>query len=299
MAVTAPYALAKRDQMYRVILDALADGVTMERQALYRVLPMVHASTANRVIREMLASGQIVARRSLPGQSQPLRYAATMTALDLAVPPVRPILTRVRLHDGGRYRIMSAPCDRHSQGRVLVAMTWREELGVFSSSRGGAMHWPLAKVDAVYSSVARTFVPVSQCDRVPLTRVEKYVPLSTVGQSVVALLTAHGPLNVAEIVELLPHIRKTVLKTQIRRMEADQALMRHGVRMHAGREGTAWTLGPVTLEARPSRGRAAEPDTWVPGVWINPIRARLLGIPVARRQDDEPVDYAHPMRRAA
>ena len=158
MAVTAPYALAKRRAMYDAIIHALADGVTMDRDGLYRVLSMTGTSTANRVIREMLASGQLVARRSAPGACNPLRYAVTLAALDTLPTPIRPTGTRVRLHDGGRYRVMTVPCAQHSQGRVLTNMTWREALGVFTAPRGDHRHYPLDGIESVYSSVVSSVI---------------------------------------------------------------------------------------------------------------------------------------------
>ncbi len=298
MAVTAPYALAKRRAMYDAITDALADGVTMDRDGLYRVIPMVQTSTANRVIREMLASGQLVARRSAPGASNPMRYALTVAALDATVAPERPTGVRVRLHDGGRYRIMTRPCAQHSQGRVLANMTWREAVGVFTAPRADQTRIPLDRIEAVYSSVASGYVPTAQCDRVPLAALP-YTRPTTIGGAVVALLAEHGPLSVSEIAERLPQYRKTVIKSQIMRMGTEQTVMRVGGSAQEGRVVTTWTVGPVPLNGRQSRGRPSEIDTWTPEPWIHPIRRRLLGLPVATRQDDEPIDYAHPMRRAA
>ena len=299
MAVVTEYAQRQRQAMYGAVLDALADGVTMDRTGLYAVLPMVHASTANRVIREMLASGQIVAQRTAPGASHPLRYAATMDALALVVPVVRPSCVRVRLHDGGRYRVISHPCERHTQGRVLVGLTWREGVGVFTNPRGDLTRYPLERIGSVYSSVARGFVPVSQCDRVPLSALP-YVPPTTIACAIVAILTAHGPLSVSEIAERLPQARKTVVKSQMARMATEQKVMRVGRTEQDGRLITTWTVGPVPLTGRPSRGRPAHVDTYTPMPWVNPIRARALGLPVAQATREVPeTDFGNPRRRAA
>jgi hypothetical protein len=298
MAVIAPYAVARRRAMYDAIRDALADGGTMDRDGLYRVIPMVQTSTANRVIREMLASGQLVARRSAPGACNPLRYALTVAALDALPVPDRPTGVRVRLHDGGRYRIMTRPCAQHSQGRVLANMTWREALGVFTAPRADQTRIPLDRIESVYSSVASGFVVTAQCDRVPLTALP-YTPPTTIGGAVVALLAEHGPLSVSEIAERLPQYRKTVIKSQMMRMGAEQTVMRVGGSTQEGRVVTTWTVGPVPLNGRQSRGRPSEVDTWTPEPWIHPIRRRLLGLPVASAEFDVPLDFSHPLRRAA
>ena len=298
MAVTAPYAVAKRRAMYDAITDALADGGTMDRAAITRVIPMVHPEQAKRIIREMLASGQLVARRTAPGACNPMRYALTVAALDALPVPDRPTGVRVRLHNGGRYRIMTRPCAQHSQGRVLSNMTWREALGVFTAPRADQTRLPLDRIESVYSSVASGFVPTAQCDRVPLTALP-YVPPTTVGGAIVALLAEHGPLSVAEIAERLPSIRKTVIKSQIMRMGTEQTVMRVGGTAQEGRVVTTWTVGPVPLNGRQSRGRPAEVDTWTPEPWIHPIRRRLLGLPVASVEFDVPLDFSHPLRRAA
>ena len=298
MAVTAPYALAKRRAMYDAILGALADGVTMDCDGLYRVLPMTGTSTAKRVIREMLASGQIVARRSSPGACNPLRYALTLDALDALPTIARPTGTRVRLHDGGRYRVMTRPCAQHSQGRVLTNMTWREALCVFTAPRGDHRHYPLGVIESVYSSVVSGFVPTAQCDRVPLAALP-YTPPTTIGGAVVDLLAAHGPLSVSEIAERLPQYRKTVIKSQMLRMATEQAVQRVGGATQEGRVVTTWTVGPVPLNARQSRGRPAEVDAWTPAPWIHPIRRRLLGLPVASVEFDVPLDFSHPLRKVA
>ena len=298
MAVIAPYALAKRRAMYDAIRGALADGVTMDRPGLYRVLATVHAQTANRVIREMLASGQLVARRSAPGASNPMRYALTVAALDATVAPDRPTGARVRLHDGGRYRVMTRPCAQHSQGRVLANLTWREAVGVFTAPRADQTRIPLDRIEAVYSSVAGGYVPTAQCDRVPLAALP-YTPPTTIGGAVVALLAEHGPLSVSEIAERLPQYRKTVIKSQMMRMATEQTVMRVGGSAQEGRVVTTWTVGPVPLNGRQSRGRPAEIDTWTPEPGIHPIRRRLLGLPVASVEFDVPLDFSHPLRRAA
>lgn len=298
MSVSAPYALVRREAMYRAILDALADGVTLDRAGLYRVLSMTGTSTANRVIREMLASGQIVAQRSAPGACHPLRYALTTAALDVMSKPATPTLTRVRLHDGGRYRVMTRPCAQHTQSRVLMHMTWREALGVFTAPRADHTRIALDRIEAVYSSVAAGFVPTDRCDRVPLAALP-YTPPTTIGGAVVELLATHGPLTVSAIAERLPQYRKTVIKSVIMRMATEQTVMRSGGAAQEGRVVTRWTVGPVPLNGRQSRGRPAEADAYAPTPWVHPIRARALGLPVATRTADEPLDFSHPMRRVA
>jgi hypothetical protein len=298
MAVIAPHALAKRAAMYRAILDALADDRTLDRPGLYRVLATVHASTANRVIREMLASGHLVARRSAPGASKPMRYAATISALDVLT-PARPTGVRVRLHDGGRYRIMTRPCAQHTQGRVLMNMTWREALGDFTAPREDQTRWPLELVESVYSSVAAGFVPIAQCDRVPLATLPYTLP-STIAGVVVELLATHGPLTVSAIAERLPQFRKTIIKTQMMRMATEQTVMRVGGASQAGRIVTTWTVGPVPLNGRQSRGRPALVDTYTPAPWIHPIRRRALGLPSAQAPRNVPeTDFGNPLRSVA
>ena len=298
MAVIAEHAQRKRLVMYGAVLEALADGVTMDRDGLSAVITTAGRSTAYRVIREMLVSGQIVAQRTTPGAAHPLRYAATQSALTLAAPVVRPTTTRVRLHDGGRYRIMTRPCAVHTQGRVLMNMTWREVLGDFTAPREDQTRWPLDLVESVYSSVVSSFVPIAQCDRVPLAALV-YTPPTTIAGMVVELLAAHGPLSVSAIAELLPQFRKTVIKTQMMRLATEQSVMRVGGASQEGRIVTTWTVGPVPLNGRQSRGRAQVVDTWAPQTWIHPIRARALGLPVAQtRRVETDTDYAHPRKVA-
>ena len=297
MAVIADYAQRKRQVMYGAVLDALADGATMDRTGLYRVLSMTGTSTANHVLREMLASGQIVAQRTRPGAAHPWRYAATQRALALAAPVVRPPATRVRLHDGGRYRIMTRPCAEHTQGRVLMHMTWREALGDFTAPREDRTRWPLERVESVDSSVVAGFVPIAQCDRVPLAALV-YTPPTTIAGAVIALLATHGPLSVSAIAELLPQFRKTVIKTQMMRLATEQAVMRVGGTAQEGRIVTTWAVGPVPLNGRQSRGRTQVVDTWVPAKWVHPIRARALGLPVAQRQDVAEMDFGNPLMRS-
>jgi len=298
MSVSAPYALVRRDAMYRAILDALADGVTMDRAGLCRVLSMVSVTTAQRVVREMLKSGQIVAKRTARGSATPMRYAAAMDALDAIPTPEVPTATRVRLHDGGRYRIMARPCAQHTQGRVLTHMTWREALGVFTAPREDQTRWPLERIESVYSSVAAGFVPTAQCDRVPLAALT-YTPPSTIGGAVVELLAAHGPLTVSAIAERLPQYRKTVLKSLIMRMATEQTVMRAGQAAQEGRVATTWTVGPVPLNGRQSRGRPALADVYTSTPWIHPIRARALGLHVPQRQDVAEMDFGNPLRSVA
>jgi hypothetical protein len=67
-------------------------------------------------------------------------------------------------------------------------------------------------------------------------------------------------------------------------------------------DGWGKVLGYVMVaetEQPKGRGRPQLDDAWTPGAWVHPIRARLLGLPVAQRQDDTPIDYAHPMRKVA
>jgi hypothetical protein len=67
-------------------------------------------------------------------------------------------------------------------------------------------------------------------------------------------------------------------------------------------DGWGKVLGYVMVaetEQPKGRGRPQLDDAWTPRAWVHPIRARLLGLPVAQRQDDTPIDYAHPMRKVA
>ena len=298
MAVVTEHARRQRLVMYGAVLDALANGATMDRAGLCRVLSMVSVSTAQRVVREMLKSGQIVAKRTARGASTPMRYAAAMDALDAIPTPVIPTAIRVRLHDGGRYRIMARPCAQHTQGRVLMHMTWREALGVFTAPREDHTRWPLERIESVYSSVAAGFVPTAQCDRVPLAAL-LYTPPTTIASTVVELLVAHGPLTVSAIAERLPQFRKTVLKSLIMRMATEQTVMRAGGAAQEGRVLTMWTVGPVPLNGRQSRGRPALADVYTSTPWVHPIRARALGLHVPQRQDVTEMDFGNPLRSVA
>jgi len=205
---------------------------------------------------------------------------------------------RVRLHDGGRYRIMTRPCPVHTQGRVLMNMTWREVLGDFTAPREDQTRHALALVESVYSSVASGFVPIAQCDRVPLEALT-YTPPTTIAGVVVELLATHGPMCIAAIAERLPQFRKTVIKSQMMRMATEQVVMRVGGAAQEGRVVTTWSVGPVPLNGRQSRGRAQVVDTWAPQPWIHPIRRVALGLPVAQtRRVETDTDYAHPRKVA-
>ena len=177
-------------------------------------------------------------------------------------------------------------------------MTWREVLGDCTAPREDQTRWPLARVESVYSSVASGFVPIGQCDRVPLETLT-YTPPTTIAGVVVELLATHGPMSVSAIAERLPQFRKTVIKSQMMRMATEQAVMRVGGASQEGRIVTTWTVGPVPLNGRQSRGRTQVVDTWAPAKWVHPIRARALGLPVPQRQDVAEMDFGNPLRSVA
>lgn len=289
-----------RATLHAAILAALADGGTCTRDELRNAVPQIAESTAWRLIRAMCGAGMIHARRTAPGAANALRFALTVEALHAMGTTTRVSSVRLTLNDGARYRVLTAPCAIHSQGRVMAGMIWRAAAGAFQAPKGAVQRLPLASVEAVYASAAAGFIPVSQCDLAPPKTLEPYVPPSTIGAAVIALLQEHGPLTVREIRDRLPQYRGTVLRTTVGHMAHAETVSRHGEERDGCRVRAKWGIGPVPYEKRPSRGRVADVDTWTPQPWVNPIRRRLLGLPVARAPRVEPeTDYAHPTRRAA
>jgi hypothetical protein len=105
---------------------------------------------------------------------------------------------------------------------------------------------------------------------------------------ILAHIKQNGPKTVGEIVvavecgsrsfigrTLRAAIRKGVLHTQTKRVGNGSRKL--------------YVLGPAPRLEIESGG--------VP--WIHPIRARALGLPVATRRDESPIDYANPIRGAA
>lgn len=297
---TPPLGRVPKSALYEAIFAALADGATAGRDELRDAVPQIHESTAYRLLREMVNAGVIHARRTAPGATHALRYALTVEALLSASTTQRVSSARVTLHDGARYRVLAAPCARHSQGRVLSGMVWREAVGAFQAPTGPIDGLPLRAVEAVYDARSAGFVPRERCDRAPCKAPEAYVPPSTIGVAVMALVSEHGPLTLLEIRERLPQFGSIALRTTIGHMSRAQTLSRQGEVWERGRWLIKWGVGHVPYVDRPSRGRPADRDAWAPVPWVNPIRARALGLPVAQAPREVPAtDFGNPRRRAA
>jgi hypothetical protein len=84
----------------------------------------------------------------------------------------------------------------------------------------------------------------------------------------------------------LPDVGRTVVANAVRRDVAAGRIRTvkvpnpnpHGWRMVLGYVLVAETAQP------PRTGRSHSDDTWTPGAWVHPIRARMLGLPVATRR---------------
>jgi hypothetical protein len=103
-----------------------------------------------------------------------------------------------------------------------------------------------------------------------------------VGEAILAMLTKYGPHTTAQLREMLPHIPPHSIRTACGDLAGRQQLGRSSV-MVGKRRITAWTVGPVEHEARKGVGRPEKDEAWAPSAWVNPIRARALGLPVAKR----------------
>jgi hypothetical protein len=105
----------------------------------------------------------------------------------------------------------------------------------------------------------------------------------TVGESILAVLKEHGPQTTAQLRERLPHIPPHSIRTACGDLSGRRQLERSSV-MIGARRITAWAVGAVAHKAwAKTTGRPEKDDAWRPSTWVHPIRARALGLPVARR----------------
>ena len=98
------------------------------------------------------------------------------------------------------------------------------------------------------------------------------------------LLDEQSPQSTTALAQRLPDHSASQIRIALGRM----ARVRTVSRCEGG-----WQIGACATVPRVPR---AKPPEWTPVPWFHPIRRRLLGLPVATRQDDTPIDYAHPMR---
>ena len=99
----------------------------------------------------------------------------------------------------------------------------------------------------------------------------------------------------------LPDVNKSIIYRTVGR-DVDAGRIRTVKAPGHNPDGWRLVIGYVLVpESAISKrtGRPHRDEEWTPGAWVHPIRARLLGLPVAQRQDDTPIDYAHPMRKVA
>jgi hypothetical protein len=128
------------------------------------------------------------------------------------------------------------------------------------------------------ASQTRTqWTPVEQC------RHHTAAPKRTVGDAILATIKEHGPQTTAQLRERLPQIPPHSIRTACGDLAGRQQLGRSSV-MIGARRITAWTVDAVTNERRArTDGRPEKDEAWTAPAWVHPIRARALGLPVARR----------------
>jgi hypothetical protein len=114
---------------------------------------------------------------------------------------------------------------------------------------------------------------------------------------VVAYVIAYPEQTMPQIVDAFAHVpirtMYRVIDAAARDKKVRRERIKHGTRL--------FCVHPYTA---PKAAKPAAPVTTRDGhtesVWIHPIRARALGLPVASVVRDEPSpDYAHPNRRTA
>ena len=105
----------------------------------------------------------------------------------------------------------------------------------------------------------------------------------TSGAAIVAVLSQGERKTVAELRRALPAFRDCTIKTQLMRMSRLGMVRRARVTVN-GRAVWQYQLGAVEYAEYAVLERVAdEPEErWKPAAWVNPIRARALGLPTRR-----------------
>lgn len=123
--------------------------------------------------------------------------------------------------------------------------------------------------------------------------------MKTSGTEILRVLVEHGPLTTDQLRTLLPHVPAQTVRTTVVRLSGQRHVSRQTV-LRNGREITKWGVGPKPYVERQkinNSGRARVEDTWTPQPWVNPIRARAFGLPVAGVAADRlPLDPSNPLR---
>lgn len=115
-------------------------------------------------------------------------------------------------------------------------------------------------------------------------------------------LVQHRPGITADALrKAMPDVQKSIIYRTVGR-DVDAGRIRTVKVDGHNPDGWSKVLGYVMVaEAqRPVRtGRPHRDEEWTPAVWVHPIRARALGLPVAQAPRVEPdTDYAHPRKAA-
>jgi hypothetical protein len=105
---------------------------------------------------------------------------------------------------------------------------------------------------------------------------------------ILAYITRNGPATVGEIVDAIPCGSRSLIGRTLRAAIRNGALHSE-MKRHGNGSRKLYILGPAPRVEVATGGPA----------WINPIRARALGLPTVSRHDETPIDYANPMRGAA
>jgi hypothetical protein len=136
---------------------------------------------------------------------------------------------------------------------------------------------------------------------------QRRVPKNALHMAIFAALADGATATRDELLAAVPQIHQSTAYRLFREM------LRAGV-IYARRTAPGATHPlrfALTLEAlhaagtpkrtsKVSRGRPAGADTWTPAPWVNPIRARALGLPVAQAPREVPAtDFGNPRRVAA
>jgi hypothetical protein len=98
----------------------------------------------------------------------------------------------------------------------------------------------------------------------------------------------------------LPDVNKSIIYRTVGR-DVDAGRIRTIKAPGQNPDGWRHVIGYVLVDAPPTRtGRPHRDEEWTPGQWVHPIRARLLGLPVAEGRRDVPeTDFGNPLRKVA
>jgi hypothetical protein len=103
---------------------------------------------------------------------------------------------------------------------------------------------------------------------------------------IIDVIQSKTSVTMPQLVDALPDVRPQLLYEVCRRMRVNKRIVSCTLKNRIG-QFVVWALDPkdlVDAEARhPSTSQQYEDDSdWKPTKWVHPIRARALGLPVAR-----------------